>query len=72
MQEELKPCPFCGSDEITAWYQGTKYGRIAYVECDICGAKTKAFKYLSEDKEYDDSDPGSKKAYAAWNRRNNA
>lgn len=61
--EILKPCPFCGSDEILvkdydhygidSWYTG--YG----VVCMDCGAQTKTH-YKTE-----------KKAIHAWNRRVN-
>lgn len=65
----LKGCPFCGSDEISAWYKGVRYGRIAYVECDVCGAKSKAFSYYSRDEEFDEKDRGVIRAVDAWNRR---
>lgn len=67
--DELKPCPFCGSKEVSLWYKGVRYGKIAFAECDICGAKSKAFSYYSKENEFDFDDPGAKKAYYAWNRR---
>ena len=67
--ENLKPCPFCGSKEISAWYRGTRYGRIAFIECDTCGATSKTFRYYDDNKEFNENDIGAEKAVAAWNRR---
>ena len=41
MSEELKPCPFCGSDELShGWsspgYDGTMH--TGHIECHNCGA----------------------------------
>ena len=66
---ELKACPFCGSVEVSIWYQNVRYGRIAYAECDVCGAKSKAFKYYSQEKKFDPEDIGALCAFNAWNRR---
>ena len=66
---ELKDCPFCGSKDVSLWYKGVRYGRIAYAECDMCGATSKAFSYYSMEDEFDENDPGAKKALMAWNRR---
>ena len=62
-------CPFCGSDEIGLWYQGVRYGRIAFVKCDVCGAQTKAFSYYDRGEEVNSEDAGAKCAISAWNRR---
>ena len=52
---ELKPCPFCGSQDIGLW---TSYGYeyLNYVWCGGCGAKTESF-------------PEEAQAIEAWNRR---
>ena len=66
---DLKGCPFCGSEDVSLWYKGVRYGRITYAECDVCGAKSKAFAYYSSEDEFDSDDPGAVKARFAWNRR---
>ena len=63
---ELKPCPFCGGDNIivvtTVW--GVK------MECFVCGANVGSskdngsYKTLNNARKYH-----YKKAVAAWNRR---
>ena len=57
MSDKLKPCPFCGSEDITIGYclRGDKT-REAYIECIECGAS--GYPYTKE-----------KKAIDAWNRR---
>ena len=38
--ENLKPCPFCGSDKITIWNSHGKHNNwFYYVKCDICGGQ---------------------------------
>lgn len=51
---ELRPCPFCGSDEVKAWRDvcGTSY----YVTCGICYIRT--LNYSDEEQ-----------AIEVWNRR---
>jgi Lar family restriction alleviation protein len=34
MENELKPCPFCGGEAHIVTYLGKK--RIVYIECDGC------------------------------------
>lgn len=66
---ELKNCPFCGSQEVSYWYKEVRFGRIAYIECDVCRAKSRAFRYLSQEEELDVNDIGAMQARDAWNRR---
>ena len=70
---ELKPCPFCGNDECAGWHKYAKYGWIYYIECEVCGARTKAFGQKDKQDPNDGSgvwaDPGYKAAKDAWNRR---
>lgn len=56
-EEELKPCPFCGS-EAKHYYDDNGWMNTDWVSCenDDCGAQT----CLHESKEL---------ALAAWNRR---
>lgn len=46
MENNLKPCPFCGSDKIVKTtidgWGVSKYGR-ARIECKNCGLKTRYF-----------------------------
>ena len=57
---ELKPCPFCGGDQIGV--VETAYGNYMnifyFAHCDNCGCRTKLFR------EGDDAEE-------AWNRRVN-
>ena len=71
MSDEIRPCPFCGGDSFTAWVrQGSKYTRLVYLECDLCGARTRARVYYStRDDMVDFDDPGTKACIEAWNRR---
>lgn len=65
---ELKKCPFCGGN-ASGWYKTVRFGRIAYVECDVCGAKSKAFTYYATVDDFDENDMGVERATTAWNRR---
>lgn len=56
---ELKPCPFCGSNDVGCWMSSQKFpnGKNPHwVYCDNCEAETG--KYCSEEE-----------AIEAWNRR---
>ena len=68
---ETKMCPFCGSGEIYLRSSGTRYGVLAFVECGVCGAKTKAYKKGNVDPESEGffTDSASILAKTAWNRR---
>lgn len=50
---ELKPCPFCGSDDVT-WFYGLEDEH--YVECLDCSAKAESYSGLED-------------AIAGWNAR---
>ena len=66
--ESLKSCPFCGG-HASLWYNTGKYGRFTYAECDVCGARSKAFQYYSDETEYNPTEIGAIRAADAWNRR---
>lgn len=53
-KEELKPCPFCGCEQMNTYKSNNT--DIWYVSCDRCGVRTEG----DTSKEY---------AIAAWNRR---
>lgn len=70
MARITKPCPFCGSDDNHLWVRWGKYDNLfCYIECDVCGAKTKSFGYYSSYEEVTWEDRGAIRAAAAWNRR---
>ena len=54
MREELKPCPFCRSDNL--WIDGGEYLNIFSVNCTRCGGRIGYFNTKAE-------------AIAAWNSR---
>lgn len=66
---EMKPCPFCG-DNAALYYSSGRYGCFCYVECDLCGAKSKAVSMgtRNPDDDWAESLPAFK-AIDAWNRR---
>lgn len=75
MKVQLKACPFCGQDTAALYcnYSGRSDKYFTWVECDICGARSKA---ATSD---DDPSDGNKwdnrachKAAAAWNARREA
>ncbi len=63
-----KPCPFCGG-LASIWTRGARFGVITFVQCDVCGAQTKAFPYYGEPGTVDETDLGCQRAVDAWNRR---
>jgi Lar family restriction alleviation protein len=70
--EDIKNCPFCGSDET---YVNAKYGRYGYYvfcKCDLCDATAKTFALKSKELPDDWAESlAAKKAITAWNRRAN-
>ncbi|MCX4356836.1 MAG: Lar family restriction alleviation protein [Oscillospiraceae bacterium] len=56
MTEQLKLCPFCGSDAIKLWHSPFGVGG----ECQICGANSGHANFNGETKQ---------QAAAAWNKR---
>lgn len=68
----LERCPFCGSDSISAKYNGSRYNRRYYfIECDICGARTRGEgiknDILTDEKEWDND--ALWKSVSCWNQR---
>lgn len=58
MSEELKPCPFCGSDDIDYGIMSGTMKGFDYIQCQNCGAEIRSInngKYIE--------------AIEAWNRR---
>lgn len=58
MKNELKPCPFCGSDDIDYGIMSGTMKGFDYIQCQNCGAEIRSInngKYIE--------------AIEAWNRR---
>ena len=71
--EKIKPCPFCGAGQNKIFYrwQGTRYGVYAiWIECECCGARTKAAYKKEDPKDLDEKTWYA--VEAAWNRRTKA
>lgn len=71
--QEYKSCPFCGCDDIYIKYNGAKHGRFYYVECQLCGGRTRgACRPYSDIQTPDDHEWDCTQAKAVgmlWNRR---
>ena len=58
MKNELKPCPFCGSDDIEYGIMSGTMKGFDYIQCQNCGAEIRSInngKYIE--------------AIEDWNRR---
>ena len=69
---ELKQCPFCGNNNASVYrnYNSGCRKYFVWVECDVCGAKTKAATPYSDPAENDGWDNAAcRKVCAAWNLR---
>ena len=46
MQTELKPCPFCGSDDVGVGLRLPEFGEVLmhFVVCNKCGSRTASFR----------------------------
>ena len=73
MKEELKPCPFCGSDKLKLEKKATKYkGHKAYVasiRCNSCHASGGTVTNLTSP--YAVKEDVEDVARRRWNRRAN-
>ena len=60
----MKPCPFCGSDDVGYGYRTRPDGReLAMISCSNCGANGPTRTYASQ---WDDDE-----AEASWDKRHN-
>ena len=73
---EIKPCPFCGGDDIYTKYNGGKYGRFYYVECSTCGARTRGvlrpWREVPDNRDQDEHEwdcEAAIRAESLWDRR---
>lgn len=68
---KLKNCPFCGSDEITLNRNYNHHTRtyFTWVECDMCGAKSKSKASPDDPADENWDNLACRKASVAWNTR---
>lgn len=66
--DDLKKCPFCG-EEADLWRNFGRYGYFVYVECSICSAKSKSYKFPGELTDDWETTIAARRATDAWNRR---
>lgn len=70
---ELKPCPFCGSEDAEMEANCNKRGQwFVYVRCELCRASSRTFTNKSEERpdcEAFWNDVSVRKAMNAWNTR---
>lgn len=68
--QELKGCPFCGSDKVSIAYNASRFGKFYYfVECAICGARTRGEPIAQEARADEWENPAAEKSAACWNQR---
>ncbi|MEQ1969350.1 Lar family restriction alleviation protein [Xenorhabdus nematophila] len=65
MTDELKPCPFCGSDDLCPDYEdrGSSHEYAAWINCGGCGVDGPVTAWKFSYKEAADS------AWELWNKR---
>ena len=72
MENELKPCPFCGGkaylESRHRAFIDAKTTLVAFVRCKSCNARTQRFK-LEDFGRTSYSRLANRKAIEAWNRR---
>ncbi len=67
--DNLKHCPFCGGNAFF-WTRGTRYGYIAWVECETCGGRSKAVSTkMQVDEDGFVESTSARVLKGAWNRR---
>ena len=72
---DLDKCPFCG-DKAYRIYSVGQYGTFGYIECGLCGCKTRSVKVLAPSQFKTELDFYEQKAWEPvernWNRRKEA
>ena len=66
MAEELKPCPFCGSDDLCPSFHKGEHELIVCIACDACDVEGPSVIATDDD---NDRTVAIRKARAAWNKR---
>ena len=70
MPEKLKPCPFCGSENVTLAYNSSRYKRYYYyVSCMICGARTRGEGIYADHVSEEWDNQAAMKSVSCWNQR---
>lgn len=62
-------CPHCGEINPYIKWREEHGGRFAFIECSLCGARSKAFEYFGSINNVDMNDLGVINAIENWNRR---
>ncbi len=66
MQNELKPCPFCGGEvRLVHTNHKTLYYRVFQFSCNQCGTTF----FIPQKSNYKSKEDTEIKAIEAWNRR---
>lgn len=71
MEMEFKACPFCGQDAATLYrnYSGRLRKYFVWVECDTCGARSKATAEDSDPADENWESAECRRVVGAWNMR---
>ena len=68
----LNRCPFCG-DIGRKTYSNGQYGAFGYIECDLCGTRTKSVKLIDPSRFETEDNFWAQRAWEPvirnWNRR---
>ena len=64
--DALEPCPFCGGEKVTTWFDSEQGDKWGYASCDGCAARGPDVR-TNWDREPDA--PWHSEAIAAWNTR---
>lgn len=65
MEDKIKPCPFCGSDDLVPSFHTDDDAMLVCVSCDACDVEGPTVRYVDRS----DGAEALKRAHAAWNRR---
>ena len=66
MAKEMKPCPFCGSDDLVPSFHTGKHERLVCVSCAECDAEGPTVVIHDSD---NDRSAALTKAHEAWDKR---
>ena len=65
---EIRNCPHCGGESEVSWNFG-KLGYFVWIECSMCGCRTKAYSYgQCLPKDYRNT-RGVERLANTWNKR---
>ena len=71
METRMKPCPFCGQDAVRLdrAYSNRSKKYFTWIECDVCGARSKAVTSNDDPESVGWDNMACRKAVSAWNVR---